>query len=66
MTSLGRRVARLQGRRQEGCATCRSWSGVVYEDGDGLRDRPDACPGCGREVPIRLLRQIIGISWADI
>lgn len=66
MRRLGRRVTRLQGQQHGGCATCRIWSAVVYEDGDGLPDRPDVCPGCGRAVPIRLVRRIIGIAWADI
>ena len=66
MTTLRRRVTRLQGQRREGCTTCRSWSGVVYEDGDGVRTRPDSCPHCGRHVPVHLVRRILGISWAEI
>lgn len=66
MRTLGRRVTRLQGRRQGGCSTCRIWSGVVYEDGNGVPDRPDACPDCGRDVPVRLVRRILGVSWAEI
>lgn len=66
MRRLGRRVARLQGHVQGGCATCRIWSPVVYEDGDGRPDRPDVCPYCGRAVPVRLVRRIIGIAWGDI
>lgn len=66
MKSLGRRVTHLHGQRRKGCATCQSWSGVVYEDGNGVSDRPDACPHCGRDVPVLLVRRIVGISWAEI
>jgi hypothetical protein len=56
------RLIRLeQELRPVGCATCRYWMQTVIEDGEGNRSRPERCPGCGRLVPIRMIRRIIGV-----
>ena len=61
MTGLGKRLATLEARAPAGCATCRHWYGVVFEDEAGDRTRPDGCPDCGRLVPVRLVRVILGV-----
>lgn len=63
---LDQRLDRLSTRRGAGCPTCSRWTPCVYEDGEGVPDRPSHCPDCGRDVPIELVRRIIGITWSDI
>lgn len=61
MSALGKRLAALEARAPAGCPTCRTWSRVVYADDRGNRTRPERCPACGRLVPARLVRVIIGV-----
>jgi hypothetical protein len=56
---LTKRVDRLSGLAPSPaptlCETCRGWSPQVFaRDDQPLRD--EACPVCGRRVPIRLIR----------
>jgi hypothetical protein len=62
--------ARLTAKRLErlsercipiGCETCQMWGPVVFGDEEGRVSRPECCPGCGRLVPIKLLRVYIGV-----
>lgn len=63
---ITQRLERLQMRHGQGCATCRGWVPAVYEDNNGVGDRPGQCPDGNWSVPIQLVRQIIGISWDDM
>jgi hypothetical protein len=72
MKALGKRVQGLEGRwRPVGCATCRCWTWaiVVTVDDAGTetgRSRPDACPACGRVVPVGRVLQLVGVAWDDL
>ena len=61
MTKLGTRLATLAARAPVGCPTCRTWSGVEFADEAGNRSRPDRFPACGQLVPVRLVREILGV-----
>jgi hypothetical protein len=49
-----------------GCPTCRSWSRSVlaYEDqfGNVVRDRPAACPTCGRVLPYERVVVLVDVD----
>lgn len=66
MRPLGRRLGRLEDRVPKGCPSCRTWGPVVFEDGEGRRSRPDACPNCGRPVPVRLVRRYVLVRWDEV
>ena len=66
MRALGKRLGRLEERAPEGCDACRSWGPVVFEDGEGRRSRPEQCPGCGRAVPVRLVRRYVLVRWDEV
>lgn len=66
MTTLGKRVLQLEGRRPAGCAICRWWDGTVVECTGRERSRPDQCPACGRNVPPTLIVQIDGDDVDEI
>lgn len=58
MSALDARLRRLAvvSRKPEGCDGCRYWgpAAAVFLD---RPLRPEVCPGCGRRVPIRLVRE---------
>ena len=69
MKQFPRRLAQLEARQPVGCPTCRGWDGtvVVHVDEAGQehgRSRPDACPGCGRVVPVRCRVELVG-PWGE-
>jgi len=49
-------------RPSPGCSTCRRWDGNVVGDEAGKRSRPEACPECGRVVPVRMMAMVAGID----
>ena len=55
---IGKRLAKLETvwRRPPGCEVCRFWgpSAHVFLD---KPLRPERCPGCGRTVPIKWVRE---------
>ncbi len=68
MRTLGRRVQHLEQRQPVGCAVCHWWDGtvVVSLDAEGNetgRSRPERCPGCGRDVAVEHVVQIVGVPW---
>jgi len=60
------RLVTLERRIPLGCPTCRFWVDTVLGDDDGSRSRPDACPECGRYVPIRTVIVIQGVPWSAL
>lgn len=51
------RIVRLEAlAKPRGCDVCHLWGPCVYQFGDDGTHRPETCPNCGREVPIRLIR----------
>lgn len=60
VTRLGKVEAVL--RPQPGCPTCRRWDGTVVGDEAGKRSRPEACPACGRVVPMRMVAIVARID----
>jgi hypothetical protein len=63
---LGKRLGRLEERAPKGCPTCRTWSGVVFEDGDGRPPRPELCPASGWRVPAWLVRRYLLVRWDEV
>ena len=68
MKALRKRVAAMERPLPVGCDTCRCWNRtiVVTVEDDGTetgRSRPDACPECGRVVPVGKVLQLVGVSW---
>ncbi len=68
MRALRKRVAAMEHPVPVGCATCRWWNRtiVVTIDEDGTetgRSRPDACPDCGRVVPVGHVLELVGVAW---
>lgn len=59
------RLIRLEERAPRGCPTCRTWGPSVYQVGDAPPDRGEACPACGRRVPILLTRRIVVVGPDD-
>ena len=68
MRGLARRVARVEAAAAPapGCPTCAGWWGVVLGDDSGRRSRPEACPDCGRVVPIEVVHVVVGVSIDDV
>ena len=68
MKGLTRRVAKVEAavRSAPGCPTCADWWWVVLGDDSGRRSRPEACPDCGRVVPIRRLAVVSGVNIDDV
>lgn len=60
---LSARVARLAAAPtlSSGCDACRDWSPRLFLH-DGEAPRPERCPACGRQVPLRLVR-IYDVAW---
>jgi hypothetical protein len=44
------------------CRTCLGWGASTYCNEEGVCLRPESCPACGRVVPIRLRRIIVGVD----
>jgi hypothetical protein len=61
MSKLCPRLLKLQARRPVGCATCRTWCGIVLVDDAGACSLPERCPACGRLVPVRVAVHIVGV-----
>jgi len=59
------RIIRMEGFLPRGCRVCRDWSDSVIT-AVGLAARPEACPTCGRHVPIRQVVALENIAWEDI
>jgi len=55
------RIVRLEARIPRGCDRCRTWSPVLLMDDAGAVGRPEACPACGRVVPIIARVRIVGV-----
>lgn len=71
MKALRKRVTAMERPLPVGCATCRAWNWtiVVTINDDGIetgRSRPDACPDCGRVVPVGKVLQLVGVAWDDV
>lgn len=67
MKALQKRVTAMERPAPVGCATCRFWNWmiVVTIEDDGTetgRSRPDACPDCGRVVPVGKVLQLVGVT----
>ena len=60
------RIVRLEARIPRGCDVCRRWSETVIVDESGGRSRPEACPACGRTVPMTETVELSGVALADI
>jgi len=60
------RIIRLEARIPRGCDVCRRWSETVIVDARGGRSRPEACPACGRAVPMTATVELAGVALADI
>lgn len=65
--SLSKRLAWVEAHllAPPGCATCRSWTGVVLAGEDGVHS-PEQCPGCGRVVPATLVVRMEGVALAAV
>jgi hypothetical protein len=61
MTSLSR-IIRIDAHLPKGCATCRRWPPCAIELRTGELSRPERCPHCQRDVPIRLIRRYVGVD----
>ena len=68
MKGLTRRVRQIEAAvtPAAGCATCAAWWWVALGDDSGRRSRPEACPDCGRVVPIEVLHVVAGVSIDDV
>jgi hypothetical protein len=64
--TVATRLVTLERRIPIGCPTCRHWCDLVLGDEDGSRSRPEACPECGRHVPIRTVVVIQGVPWSTV
>ena len=67
MKALARRVGAMERPAPVGCPTCRFWNRmiVVTVDEDEVetgRSRPDACPDCGRVVPVGKVLQLVAVT----
>lgn len=64
MKQLRRRISQTAERLQAQavCRACLGWGASTYCDERGVCLRPELCPGCGRVVPIRLRRIIVGVN----
>lgn len=62
--ALEKRLERLAGRLGAGpCRTCGWWErSLAVCDDRGRCTRPEVCPDCGRHVPLRVARIIVGID----
>ena len=67
MSTIGKRLAELATiyPASPGCDACRAWSQVaaVFDDAPL---RPEACPACGRRVPIKLVRRYVMVREGDV
>ena len=65
---LAGRLERVAARLREAteCQTCRGWVPATYCDDQGRCLRPEVCPACGRRVPIRLRRVIVGVDLDQV
>lgn len=65
MKPITNRIVRLEDRmRPARCPECRGWGENAYEVTTASGEvrhaaRPDVCPRCGREAPIRLHRRYV-------
>jgi len=67
MKALQKRVTAMERPLPVGCDTCRFWNRmiVVTVDEDEVetgRSRPDACPDCGRVVPVGKVLQLVAVT----
>jgi len=68
MKALAKRVTAMERPLPVGCATCRFWNRMIVvtideDGGETGRSRPDACPDCGRVVPVGKVLQLVGVAW---
>jgi hypothetical protein len=71
MKGLSKRVTAMERPQPVGCATCRWWNWmiVITVDEEGTetgRSRPDACPDCGRVVPVGKVLQLVEVEWGAL
>ncbi len=64
MKQLRKRIAQTAERLQVQpvCRACRGWGSSTYCNEQGVCLRPEVCLACGRQVPIRLRRIIVGVD----
>ncbi len=64
MTQLRRRISQTAERLQAQpiCRSCLGWGSSTYCNEQDVCLRPEVCPSCGRAVPIRLRRIIVGVD----
>lgn len=68
MKQLRRRINQTAERLQVQpvCRTCQGWGPSTYCNEQDVCLRPEVCPTCGRRVPIRLRRIIVGVDLSLI
>lgn len=64
MKQLRRRITQAAARLQVQpvCRACQGWGPSTYCNEQGTCLRPEVCPACGRQMPIRLRRIIVGVD----
>ncbi len=64
MKQLRKRISQTAARLevQPECRACQGWGASTYCNEQGVCLRPEICSACGRQVPIRLRRIIVGVD----